>query len=400
MIKRLLMEGEQINSEINVDDLLGQHGITENHLLISLSFSKTEWPNQQMVREWAKDKDLSWIGIWNNDENNFNLIRYNEKQFSEVKEIELRPGLIGKVGLFLEETSIFSFSNKEHFSFELNDNMVKELSDSEVPSIIQVAKKIDGTHPAYGPISLNNEHFNKFLENYFNGVVGIDLAVNEDHKKEAAFGWYRDLFFIGDDQENLFAAIAWNKKGIQALANKEYRYFSPEFHYNWQHPHSGVFHGPTLLGGALTNYPFLKMDAIIPLNNKENLKGGNVETIELGEHKKIVGGLNDKVSNLETALSASDKTVKDLSEKIAKMEADQKEKERKAENEKLFNEGFISAAQLKLLNEGGNALDVLKLNGKMNNDPKGKGTEQADKELNDAEKAYAKSMHLDESDVI
>jgi phage I-like protein len=86
-------------------------------------------------------------------------------------------------------------------------------------------------------------------------VTGFDLAVDIDHDpNHRAIGWFREVQARGDD--GLWAQVDWTPEGRQMLANRAFRYFSIEFHPDYP-DEEGKRHGPVLLGGGVTNRPFL-----------------------------------------------------------------------------------------------------------------------------------------------
>jgi Mu-like prophage I protein len=54
------------------------------------------------------------------------------------------------------------------------------------------------------------------------------------------------------------AKVDWTEEGASLVKSGKYRYFSPEFMFQWKDPANGTEHKDVLLGGALTNRPFLK----------------------------------------------------------------------------------------------------------------------------------------------
>jgi len=230
----------------------------------------------------------------------------------------------------------------------------------------------EGDHPSYGKLKITQDNLEKFVINFKSNVTGVDLAVNEDHKKNEAFGWFKDVF-LSFDKQTLYGQVNWNTKGTTALSEKQYRYFSPEFRFNYVHPHTGIEHGPTLLGGALTNYPFLKMEAITELNNKQTTKEVIVEntTIDLSVHNEKVVELSNKVTAVSAELDAAKAENIELNGKVKELETKIESEAKKTAHEKLFNDNKISKAQLVALNEGKGMIEVLALSEAMNVEAKG-----------------------------
>jgi len=73
--------------------------------------------------------------------------------------------------------------------------------------------------------------------------------------EKVASGWIEDVQLRDD---GLWVAIRWTDKAREHIARDEYRYLSPEFATQWRDADTGKPQGPTLLGAALLNDPFLK----------------------------------------------------------------------------------------------------------------------------------------------
>jgi len=120
-------------------------------------------------------------------------------------------------------------------------------------------------HPVYGPMDFTADRIQRFADSVKQKVRGIDLDIDYDHKDQTgkAAGWVRDADVRTD---GLYLQIDWTSPAAEALRNREYRYFSPEFDDEWTDG-AGVKHTDVLFGGALTNRPFLKN--LLPVNLSE-----------------------------------------------------------------------------------------------------------------------------------
>jgi phage I-like protein len=121
-------------------------------------------------------------------------------------------------------------------------------------------------HPVYGEIDFTPEKLKDFADNVNNGTRGQELDIDYDHKQfdGTAAGWVKQAEVRAN---GLWLLVEWTKKAYELLRDKAYRYFSPEFNDEWQHPETGQKHRNVLFGGALTNRPFLK--SILPINLSE-----------------------------------------------------------------------------------------------------------------------------------
>jgi len=222
-----------------------------------------------------------------------------------------------------------------------------QLDDSEDGSWIQIMPYGTWEHPVYGSITADDGLFDDMVENFEANVRGQELDVDYDHKAQdgKAAGWFKGL---QKRTEGLFARVAFTSPAKEAVQNKEYRYFSPEFADEWENPVDKKTYKNVLFGGAITNRPFLK--GILPINLSELVispqsstntpKGGNQNVDKLTKLLTEKLGLADDVSEdkLIEAVTAkleapppepkTDDEIKKLSEDhpaIAKMLAEQEQ---------------------------------------------------------------------------
>jgi len=404
MLRNLLMRKKVFEAEVEIDEFFKENEIedSESRIIQSLVFDKSVFKTAAEAKEWAADHGF-YSGTVDEMENSFVIRQYDPMQFDPETfvTIEVRRGIkviIGaikavKVG---ENESVLAFSLKSSDQIEFSEG---------IPYIIKVCKVVDGFHPRYGKVSIKTEDLKSMVKNFRDGIVGVDLAINRDHEKIEAYGWLKDVW-LSNDEQTLFGQVVWCANGVTALAEKTFRYFSPEFQFNYEHPHTGVSYGPTLMGGALTNYPFLKME---PITNLSNKNGGNqMSTIALSDHQKTVLELNEKIVAAQNETkSFSEKVTKlesekiELSNKISQMEAEKAKADKISAHQKLFDAGKINAAQLTALNEGKNFLEILSLSEGMNTSPNGKevsGNQTV--QLSADEKAMCAALNLTEAEYI
>ncbi len=127
-------------------------------------------------------------------------------------------------------------------------------------------------HPVYGEEEITLERLQRFADNVNNRVRGIDLDIDYDHKEREgkAAGWVKTAE-VRDDQ--LFVTVEWTEAAKQAIKDKEYRYFSPEYMDEWLDS-EGNAHKDVLFGGGLTNRPYMK--DLLPLNFSEHIDTTNL----------------------------------------------------------------------------------------------------------------------------
>lgn len=154
---------------------------------------------------------------------------------------------------------------------------VKKFSeDGEAPEEIQILPIGRWNHPVYGVLTITSEDIAEFKENFDKGLRK-QIPITEGHEvmdEKPAIGWFTELIDRGGN--GLFAKIEWTKKGKTLLAEKSYKYFSPEFYSEYEDPQSREVYSNVLVGGALTNKPYFKeleavvMSEKIIKNNKLN----------------------------------------------------------------------------------------------------------------------------------
>lgn len=178
-------------------------------------------------------------------------------------------------------------------------------------------------HPVYGTIEITPDRVKTFQDNVKTKVRGIDPSINYNHdNKDVAAGWVKDAEARVD---GLWLFVEWVKTAAQKIKDKEWRYFSSEFEDEWEDT-QGKKHKDVILGGALTNRPFMKN--LVPINLSEetynlafdlvaaatgadpdSLKGGNMPLSE-DDLKKIVEGVATKLAEGKVTPDPSEPTKK------------------------------------------------------------------------------------------
>jgi hypothetical protein len=117
-------------------------------------------------------------------------------------------------------------------------------------------------HPLYGKIQFTAERMQRFAKNVIDRVRGIDIAIDFSHKNtEEAAGWVK----AAEARDNgLWLLVEWTKEAAEAIRSRKFRYFSPEFVDAYTDAATGKKYRDVLLGGGLTNRPFLK--DLLPVN--------------------------------------------------------------------------------------------------------------------------------------
>lgn len=408
-LRSLLMSKKFFESHEEVDKFLEDHKIEDGSMIQKIILSKTVFKTQAEVAEWA-DNHFFLIDDIEEMKTSFEVMQVSPELFVDKSliEIELRRGVVATVGRLkpiMGEMIFFKDEKKNKLHGSLKIGNTYKFSEG-LPSVIQIARVVSGNHGQFGPVEITDEILNSFTKNFKENVVGVDISIDYDHETREAAGWIMSVFRDPIDSELLLAEVKWTPKGALALSDREFRYYSPEFSLNYVHPLSGVEHGPTLLGGALVNRPFLKMDPIIELKN--NNDGGPVmETISLKDHTAKVNGLEKEVSDIKlseagkvTEIAKLKEENKTFSEDNAKLKAEKAKTEKDAKHALLFSENKINAAQKKALDEGKDLYDVLALSEKLNPAPKGGGGEGDTITLSEDETKMCKELGLTKEEFV
>jgi Mu-like prophage I protein len=166
-------------------------------------------------------------------------------------------------------------------------------------------------HPWSGEVDLSDGVLNEMKRNHDKKVLGTDVAIDERHDRGRALGWIKPgslkrtkVTLKGKDYASLSGDISWTPDGRKLLEDKSFKYFSPEFG-TYTEPDGKTIHENVLLGGALTNRPFLKMLPSIKFDEGEATnvmvldEGGKDEELwEVDEGKKKTAPFNAGIKNI------------------------------------------------------------------------------------------------------
>lgn len=158
---------------------------------------------------------------------------------------------------------------------------------NEIPKSVQLFRTGTFYHSEYGKFDITPEVLKELKKNFDDQVRGIDLAIDYKHENEdIAAGWIKNIR-LSDDRQELWADVDWTKRGQSVLSEKEFRYLSPEFTFQYEDNETLKKFGPTLLGAGLTNRPTIKkMAPVVELSeykiNEENKKMGE-DQIKCGD---------------------------------------------------------------------------------------------------------------------
>lgn len=191
------------------------------------------------------------------------------------------------------------------------------------------------------------QNFDAKIRGYEDGKLPVDYFHDND---KIAAGWISQLYLQNGDTE-LWAEVEWTPKAKDAIASRELRYVSAEFHLNYEDNESRKKFGPTLFGAGLTNRPFVKgMKSIAASEKNKSLKDGEKE-MTLEEAKAKIKDLEEK--------------IEEMTGKMGEMEKKSGEKDKELEDsEKKYSELEAKLSETKALNEKTNSFNKLLADGK------------------------------------
>ncbi len=296
----------------------------------------------------------------------------SKKEASEVDSYLINLGYEKEFGEFVmaSKTELKSLVPQ----IKLSENIFKQKTAE-----IEVLHAGKWEHPQYGIIKISEEDIDKFVQSFEDNVRKVDLAVDQEHMPEkGAAGWYRSLKKVVEDgKTKLKATIEWTKLGKQLIKDGIFKYFSPEFDFDYEDLETHENFENVLIGGALTNRPYFK--SLAPVALSENLYAGFTSKLkeEGGEKKMTRKELKAKLvedSDFKLDEKASDKDKKvfdEIKAEIAKEAEDtkkakekeekekEKEKKNKKKNKKMSEEFISSADHTKQMNEMRSKLGVV-----------------------------------------
>lgn len=142
-------------------------------------------------------------------------------------------------------------------------------------------------------ISITEEMMDRMIQNFEDGVLDRQVALDINHQGEQAYGWLESLRkekrdVKGRTQTYLIGTWSINAYGKEMIGNKGYCYFSIEFVPNYEDrealevikgpegeeiPMGMKQYGPTIVGGALTNRPFIPNMNPVQFSEKDKEAG-------------------------------------------------------------------------------------------------------------------------------
>jgi len=236
-------------------------------------------------------------------------------------------------------------------------------------------------HGSYGEFKVNNDTLKHILSNYIKGVgtlkdqEGSVLPVNYNHpnpdesdpERIKNAGFIRGMSLKGNE---IKVTVDWTDEAKDRIKKKEFLWISPEFSEDYE-DENGKKHGPTALGMALTNIPFLKKGQVaIALNDNTtilsytNVSNSKPEDISMDEKLlREALGIDEKADILETIKELkkyqedNEEKVTELTESKEVLEKENEDLEKQLKESKKSTDGKVTLTEEehKLLKEGAEA---------------------------------------------
>lgn len=224
--------------------------------------------------------------------------------------------------------------------FRLSEIKLNE-SEGKVSPEVQVLRVGKFKHPQYGEFDISEKTLSEMKDNFDKRVRGIDIAFDYFHdSNKIAAGWPKKLELRENGSELWALDVEWTPRARKMLADKELRYFSPDFAFEWTDPESGAQFSNVLFGGGLTNRPFVKgMDPIISLSESQEIVAADSEDLQTcvsGWVPKLVAEGKPQEQAIAIAYSkCGEAKLAELKNKKGEIQMDEKDK-KIAELEKII----------------------------------------------------------------
>lgn len=178
------------------------------------------------------------------------------------------------------------------FPFKFDDSV----DGSAIPDVIQLIPVGQWDHDLYGKIIITASDIREYEQN-FNAKIRKGVYITAGHEgfeELPASGW---VMSVESRADGLWGKVEWTGLGKGQLADKQFKYFSPELSRDYEDPQTHELHRNVITGGALTKSPYFKELQTIVFSDKDINKTINEEKNMLKLEEivaKKVEDLNDE----------------------------------------------------------------------------------------------------------
>jgi hypothetical protein len=221
--------------------------------------------------------------------------------------------------------------------------MVDVMSFSEdarsVPDVIKIIPTGKFKTPKYGELEITREMLEQMREHFQTNVrahssvtgLPIDVEHGETAHRDAAAGWMKDIL-VSDD--GAYAKVEWTPLGQELLEKGLYKFFSPEFTFDYVNNEQSIYFANVVTGGGLVNKPLFD-HSLEPIVFSED---GNVKnlTAKNSPHILVISKDEQVTSNLHSANQSESLTASEKEKSMDLQTILAKEKSARTSEEQLF----------------------------------------------------------------
>jgi hypothetical protein len=230
-----------------------------------------------------------------------------------------------------------------------------------VPSRIKIIPAGTFNTPKYGELEISVEQLQQMKDNFEKSVragsaqtgIPIDIEHGETSHRDAAAGWMKQLSVFDD---GLYADVEWTALGKDLLEKGIYKFFSPEFVFEYLSNEQSEYYANVLTGGGIVNKPLFD-HSLPPIMASEDGSGENL-TKKIQPHMLFISNqsgahvANSDQSDSQLTFSEKDQKPMDLQTILAKAKSERTSDEQlfvaanidQLTDEQKVAEGFVVAA--------------------------------------------------------
>lgn len=212
-------------------------------------------------------------------------------------------------------------AKEELLNVGFNEDDIKNILNDKFSVSIPIKLNEDGTvgditdiemlktgfffHSMYGSINITDNVLNSFIKNFKANILGRDIAFDVEHDyTEGATGWLKKLRKVNrknsdkDERTFLVGSVDFTDLGRDLIKSGKYKYFSIEYSLDFKdrEDHNKSY-GPTVLGGALTNRPYIP--GLRPIKVGDKIKFSEDEKLVENESFKEIEFINENTNKEE-----------------------------------------------------------------------------------------------------
>ena len=268
---------------------------------------------------------------------------------------------------YLQENELYDNSKSKSptfrkFSSQIVNFPIESLSLSDQKTTtIQCLRMGKFKHPWYGVLKFDLPFFESMVKNFDADIPNPEIAFDFSHQPDyGAAAWISKVFV---EDNNLMADVTLTDRGKKSIKSGEFKYFSVEYTNDYAEyeftekvdsngktveEETKISHGPTVLGGGLTNRPFIK--GMAPVSLSED--GDMIELEEVKDDQQIPQStkeVKEPMKTLDELKVEQDQT----NARIKELEDGKDDKASKEELEGLATKLEEISAAVKELSENG-----------------------------------------------